>query len=152
MIDGVQVKQLAIHEDERGRLMEILRVDDSLFKKFGQTYMTVCKPGFAKAWHRHKVQWDNFTCVSGTMRLVMYDAREDSPTKGELQEFLISQDNPILVTIPPMVFHGFECASEEEAITINTPTEPYNPDDPDELRIPYDDPSIPFKWSSPKGW
>jgi len=80
MIDGVKVKKLKIIPDERGRLMEILRSDDEAFKKFGQVYMTTAKPGIAKAWHYHKKQDDNFTCVCGRMKLALYDARAGSPT------------------------------------------------------------------------
>jgi len=152
MIDGVKTKQLKVIKDERGRVMEILRTDDDLFIKFGQVYMTTCNPGFAKAWHYHKIQTDSFTCVKGTIKLVLYDARPDSKTKGELQEFLISpEENPILVQIPKDVHHGFECASEDECIVINTPTEPYNKDEPDEYRLPFDSEEIPYKWNAKKG-
>ena len=103
MIKGVKVKQLKILPDERGRLMEILRVDDELFKDFGQVYMTTAYPGVVKAWHYHKLQYDNFAVVKGMMKLVLYDSRENSPTKGEINEFFVGEYNPILVQIPPMI-------------------------------------------------
>lgn len=145
-IEGVKVKRLKIVPDERGRLMEILRRDDSIFEKFGQVYMTTALPGVIKAWHYHKIQTDNFTCVSGVMRLGMYDARKESPTFGKTQEYIISLDSPILVQIPPMVYHGFKCVSREEAIVINTVTEPYNVSNPDEYRVDPFDKTIPFDW------
>lgn len=80
MIDGVKVKKLKVIPDERGRLMEILRRDDEIFKKFGQVYATTAYPGVVKAWHYHKKQTDNFTCVSGAIRLALYDARPNSNT------------------------------------------------------------------------
>ena len=73
MINGVKVKNLKIIPDERGRLMEILRVDEDMFIKFGQVYMTTAKPNVVKAWHWHKIQTDSFTCISGKMRLALYD-------------------------------------------------------------------------------
>src|SRR3989338_1100308 len=125
MIKGVKVKKLKIITDERGRLMEILRSDDSIFKKFGQVYMTTAYPGVVKAWHWHARQEDNFTCVHGKMRLALYDARKSSPTCGEINDFVISPDDPALITIPKMVYHGFKCIGDQKAIVINTVTLPY---------------------------
>jgi len=151
MINGVKIKKLTIHKDERGSLMEIFRCDDELFKKFGQVYYTTANPGMVKAWHYHKKQTDNFTCIKGTMRLVLYDDRKDSKTKGELMELLIDKKNPILVSIPPEVYHGFESATEEEAMAINIPTLPYNAKNPDEYRLPFNTEKIKFKWKGTKG-
>jgi dTDP-4-dehydrorhamnose 3,5-epimerase len=147
MIEGVSVKKLKIIPDDRGRLMEILRSDDKMFKNFGQVYMTTAYPGVVKAWHWHALQEDNFTCVRGKMRLALYDARKDSPTYGEINDFVISPDDPTLVTIPKMVYHGFKCVSDCEAIVINTVTLPYNHKKPDEYRIDADDKSIKYDWS-----
>ena len=147
MIDGVKVKKLKVIPDERGRLMEMLRSDDDLFKKFGQVYLTAAYPGVVKGWHYHKVQWDHFVCVRGMMKVVLYDSRDDSPTKGEVNEFFLGDNNPILVQIPPYVYHGFKCISDHEAIIINTPSEPYHYDEPDEFRAPAHDPDIPYDWS-----
>jgi len=146
MIKGVKIKKLKIIPDERGRLMEILRRDDEMFKSFGQVYMTTARPGIVKAWHYHKKQEDNFTCVHGKMRLALYDARKNSPTRGEANEFVLSLEDPMLVTIPKMVYHGFKCASDCEAVVINTPTKAYDHKNPDEYRIdPYDN-DIPYDW------
>ena len=146
MIKDVKVKKLKIIPDDRGRLMEILRNDDDMFIKFGQVYMTTAKPGVVKAWHWHNKQFDSFTCVSGKMRLALYDAREDSSTKGSTEEFEISMDDPMVVQIPPGVYHGFKCISEEEAIVINTVTEPYDHSNPDELRIDEYNNEIDYDW------
>jgi len=151
MIDGVQVKELKILKDERGRLMEILRDDDPIFERFGQAYMTTCNPGYVKGWHYHKEQTDHFTCVSGKIRVVLYDSREGSKTKGEVNEFVLSLDEPKVVKIPPFVFHGFEAVGNEEAVVINVPTEHYNKEAPDEFRVNPFDNDIPFKWTSKKG-
>src|SRR3990170_5785700 len=100
MIDGVKIKKLKVIPDERGRLMEMLRSDDDLFIKFGQVYMTTAYPGVVKAWHFHKKQTDHFVCVRGMMKVVLYDSREGSPTRGEVNEFFMGDHNPILVQIP----------------------------------------------------
>jgi dTDP-4-dehydrorhamnose 3,5-epimerase len=146
MIDGVMVKKLRVIPDDRGRLMEILRSDDEMFEKFGQVYMTTAYPGVVKAWHYHKRQTDNFTCIRGKMRLGLYDAREGSATLGEVGEYIISLDDPMVVRIPPGVYHGFKCISAEEAVVINTVTVPYDPADPDEYRVDEYDNDIDFDW------
>ncbi|MDD5496628.1 MAG: dTDP-4-dehydrorhamnose 3,5-epimerase family protein [Candidatus Omnitrophica bacterium] len=146
MIEGVNVKRLKIIPDERGRLMEILRCDDGIYKSFGQVYMTTAKPGVVKAWHYHKRQDDYFTCVSGKMKLALYDAREASTTRGEVNEFVVSLDDPMLVVIPKGVYHGFKCVSDCEAVVINTPTLPYDRAKPDEYRVDAYDNDIPYDW------
>lgn len=151
MIDGVATKKLRVIPDQRGRLMEILRSDDQLFSRFGQVYMTTVYPGVVKGWHYHKKQTDHFAVVKGMARLVLYDNRDDSPTKGEINEFFLGEHNPVLVKIPPLVLHGFKCIGEEEAICINIPTEAYNHDQPDEFRVDPHDNDIPYDWERKDG-
>ena len=151
MIDGVKVKKLKVVPDERGRLMEILRADDEMFIKFGQVYLTTAYPGVTKAWHYHKMQHDSMCCVKGTLKLVLYDPRDDSPTKGEVNEFFIGEHNPMLVQFPPGVYHGFKGVGTEEALVINTPTETYRYDKPDEYRLDAHDNDIPYDWARKDG-
>jgi dTDP-4-dehydrorhamnose 3,5-epimerase len=148
-IEGVSTKKLIVHPDQRGRLFEILRSDDAMFKRFGQVYVTTAYPGVIKAWHYHKIQTDHFCCIHGQARLVLYDPREGSPTRGKLTEFLVGPENLLLVAIPPGVYHGFQCISEIEAIMINIPTEPYNPPCPDEYRLDWQSPEVPYDWPDP---
>ena len=151
MIDQVQTKELRVMVDERGRLMEMLRSDDDLFKGFGQLYLTTAYPGVVKAWHYHKKQWDHFVCVRGMMKVVLFDSREDSPTRGEVNEFFLGDHNPLLVQIPPLVYHGFKCISDHEAMVINCPTELYCHDDPDEFRVDPHGGDIPYDWNRKDG-
>lgn len=151
MIHQVAIKKLKVIPDERGRLMEILRSDDELFTKFGQVYMTTAYPGVVKGWHYHKKQTDHFVVVSGMIKLVLYDSRKDSPTKGEVNEFFLGRHNPLLVKIPPLVYHGFKCINHEEAICINVPTEVYHYDQPDEFRIDPHENDIPYSWERKDG-
>ncbi|MBD3230476.1 MAG: dTDP-4-dehydrorhamnose 3,5-epimerase [Candidatus Lokiarchaeota archaeon] len=152
MIDGVKVKKLRVIPDERGRLSEILRSDDEdFFIKFGQVYITTAYPGVTKAWHYHQKQWDNMAVIYGMMKIALYDSRDESPTKGEVNEFFAGIHNPILIHIPPKVYHGFKCISETEAIVVNCPTELYNYDDPDEYRVDPHDNDIPYDWERRDG-
>ena len=150
-ISGVKVRKLRLMPDERGWLMEMLRSDWEEFEKFGQTYVTACYPGVVKAWHYHKQQTDHFICVGGMAKVALYDPRDNSPTKGMVNEFFMGNLNPILVNIPNMVYHGFTAVGSETTVIVNVPTEVYKYDKPDEYRIPYDDPSIPYRWEVKMG-
>jgi dTDP-4-dehydrorhamnose 3,5-epimerase len=150
-IDGVAIKKLRVIPDERGRLMEILRSDDELFEKFGQVYMTTAYPGVVKGWHYHRVQTDNMAVLKGMMKVVLYDGREKSGTKGAVMEIFAGEHNPVLIQIPPGVLHGFKCISETEALVVNLPTEVYNYDQPDEFRVPPHDNDIPYEWEGKDG-
>jgi dTDP-4-dehydrorhamnose 3,5-epimerase len=151
MIKGVKTKNLKIIPDERGRLMEILRQDDSLFSKFGQVYMTTTYPEVVKAWHKHKKQTDNVACIKGMIKLALYDFREKSPTFKEVNQFFLGVYSPLLVQIPPGVYHGWMCISEEEAIIVNIPTEAYDYEHPDEQRLDPHNNDIPYDWRRKDG-
>jgi dTDP-4-dehydrorhamnose 3,5-epimerase len=150
-IDGVKVKPLRMIPDERGWLMEVLRMDDGeLFTKFGQVYVSATYPGVVKAWHFHRVQVDNFACLAGMIKLVLVDTRDGSPTKGAVNEFFIGVQNPMLVQVPNLVYHGWKCISGEMSLVVNTPTEPYRYADPDEYRL---DPhgTLSYDWTRKDG-
>jgi len=151
MMEGVKVKKLKVIPDERGRLMEIFRCDDEFFVKFGQVYLSTTYPGVVKGWHYHKLQTDNIACVKGMLKLVLYDNRENSATKGEVNEFFLGEHNPLLVQVPKGVYHGWKCVSESEAFVINCPTEPYNYSQPDEHRLDPHKNDIPYKWDRKDG-
>lgn len=153
LIHGVVVKKLAMHCDERGRLMEMVRADDRELRniRFGQVYMTTAYPGVTKAWHYHKKQTDHFVCVKGMMKVVLYDGRDDSPTKGQINEFFIGEHAPLLIEIPPEVYHGFKCVGTEEAVVVNFTTECYDYANPDEYRVPPHGGPIPYDWSRKDG-
>ena len=151
MIEGAKVKKLRAIPDERGRLMEVMRADDPEFIKFGQVYVTTAYPGVTKAWHYHKKQTDNFCCIKGMMKVVLYDDREGSPTMGEVNEFFMGEHNEILLQIPPFVWHGFKCISDTEAMVMNCSTEPYNAASPDEFRKPAHESDIPYDWARKDG-
>jgi len=151
MIYGVATKTLKPLVDERGFLMEMLRADEPIFERFGQVYVTGCRRGVAKGWHYHKLQADHFVCLSGCALVVLYDGREESPTRGEVQEFVLvappsADPAPMLLKIPPRVVHGFTAHDCDEARIVNVPTLPYRYAEPDEFRYPWNSPDIPYRW------
>jgi len=146
MIDGIVVKQLKRHADERGFLMEMLRSDDEVFEKYGQSYVALNYPGVIRAWHYHAKQNDFWVCVKGMIKAVVYDCREGSPTSGEVNEFFMGDNNPILLKIPVGTMHGYKTISTEPSLLVNFPTEAYNPKEPDEFREEWNSESIPYDW------
>ena len=150
LIDGVTTKPMKLIPDERGWLMEILRSDESLFTAFGQVYVSGTYPGVVKAWHYHRRQVDNFACVAGMIKLVLIDTRDASPTKGLVNEFFLGSQNPTLVQIPNLVYHGWKCISLEPSLVVNVPNFPYSYSEPDEYRVePHG--SLPYDWSRKDG-
>ena len=145
MIRDVLVVSLRQIPDERGKIMHMLRSNDPHFERFGEIYFSVAYPGVVKGWHLHKVQTQNYAVVSGRIKLVLYDIREDSPTKGELDEFFIGEDNYCLVRIPTGVYSGYKTYGLQPAIVANCATEPHDPSEMERLD-PFD-PSIPYDWS-----
>lgn len=147
MIEGVVVKPLRVIPDDRGRLMEVLRADDPLFEKFGQVYVTTAYPGVVKAWHRHRKQRDCLTVVAGMAKIALYDDRPDSATRGEVMEVVAGVHNPVLVTVPREVWHGFKCVSETECMVMNLVSECYDYKNPDEERVEPHGGPVPYDWA-----
>ena len=146
MIDGIMTKPLTTIADERGWLFEILRSDDDIYAGFGQVYLTSVYPGVIKAWHCHKMQSDCMTVVSGMVKLVAADLRDGSPTKGEVNEFFIGDHNRLLIRIPPGIHHGIKGLGSAPALVINCPDRPFDHENPDEIRLPFDTDEISYDW------
>jgi len=149
MIDGVLIIPLKQIPDERGKIMHMLRCDDPHFEKFGEIYFSVVYPGAIKGWHLHKKMTLNYAVVSGIIKLVLYDKREKSPTKGELMELFIGEDNYVLVQIPPGVVNGFKGIGTKPAIVANCATEPHDPEEI--IRIDPFSKDIPYNWDLKNG-
>jgi dTDP-4-dehydrorhamnose 3,5-epimerase len=146
-IHDVVIKPLVTHADDRGYFREILRDDDNLLRHFGQTAVTRTYPGVIKAFHWHEDQDDVWYVADGMARVVLYDRREGSPTQGETQVICAGQDNPVVIFIPTGIAHGYQVIGDKPVLLFYHVTKSYDPDVPDEQRIPFDDPEIGFDWS-----
>ena len=151
LIAGVKVRRLPALPDERGVLTEILRSDDPEFPGFGQVYTTTTYPGAVKAWHRHLRQTDMICCVSGELKLALYDDREGSPTRGVVNELFLGDSNRLLVKVPTAVYHGWKCVGERAALIVNIPDQVYRYGAPDEQRLDPHDSAIPYSWDRRDG-
>jgi dTDP-4-dehydrorhamnose 3,5-epimerase len=142
MIDGVVVTPLRQIPDERGKIMHMLRSDDPQFERFGEIYFSMVYPGAIKAWHLHTKMTLNYAVVAGMVKLVLYDPRPSSPTKGEVQEIFLGEQNYARVKIPPGIYNGFKGVGPIPAIVANCSTIPHDPAeiqrlDPFSKDIPY---------------
>jgi len=153
LIKGVTIQKLNKNVDERGILCEILRSDWEIFESFAMAYFSITYPGVVRAWHRHPEtkQIDNMCIIQGMAKIVVYDDRNGSPTKGTINEFIIGEENMVLLKIPGECWHGFKVVGTKPAILINFPNKLYNYENPDEERLPPDTDKIPYDWK-PAPW
>jgi dTDP-4-dehydrorhamnose 3,5-epimerase len=146
MIDGVTVKRLVRIADERGTIMKMQQSSDPEFKGFGEVYFSTVRPGVVKGWHMHPHTWLNYCVVRGMIKLVLFDDREGSATRGELAEVFMGDDNYCLVQIPPGIWNGFKGIGLGEAIVCDL-TDLTHEQDSIERLDPHDNGLIPYDWS-----
>lgn len=127
MIKGVKIKSLKKINDERGAVFQMIRRDDPNFNQFGEIYFSVVYPNIVKGWHLHTKMTLNYAVIHGMIKLVLFDDRKGSPTRGEIMEIFTGEDNYSLVTIPPEVWNGFKGIGVKPAIVANCATIPHDP-------------------------
>jgi len=152
VIDGVLVRPLHWHSDQRGSLAELVRADDPelMVVPFGQVYVTTLYPGVVKAWHLHARQWDRMVCLRGRVLLGLVDGREGSPTRGAQMRIPMGDRNFVVARIPAGVWHGLKNIADEEAMVVNVVSQPYDAANPDEQRMaPHG--ALPFDWARQDG-
>ena len=142
-IDGVKVTPLRRIPDERGAIFHMLRSDADAFERFGEIYFSMVYPAVVKGWHIHRRMTLNYAVPVGMIKLVCYDDREGSPTRGEVEELHLGELNYVLVTIPPLVWNGFKGEGTGPALVANCATLAHDPDEIDRVdpfanEIPYD--------------
>ena len=144
LIDGVKITPLRQIIDERGKVMLMMRNDDDSFSKFGEIYFSCTHPGVVKAWHMHKKMTLNYAIIKGQLKIVLFDDRKKSPTKGTIQEIYMSTENYFLLSVPPLVWNGFKGIGTETSIVANCSDIPH--DTNEMIRISPNSKKIPYKW------
>lgn len=142
-IDGVAFVPLRRIPDERGTIFHMLRRTDPHFIEFGEIYFTSVYRGVVKGWHRHRDMSLNYACIAGRIKLVLYDDRPDSPTRGALLERFLGPDDYSLAIIPPGIWTGFK-GMTDEALVANCATHPHDPSLTDRAD-PFGD-QVPYRW------
>jgi dTDP-4-dehydrorhamnose 3,5-epimerase len=146
LIESVRIVPLKKVVNERGHLMEVQRDDDALCRGCGQVYVTATLPGIVKAWYRHHKQVDQIAVIKGDFLLVLFDGREESPTRGELDEIAMTEQAPLLVEIPTGIWHGFKARGDETGYLLHLNSTAVDVNATDEDRLPPDSATIPYKW------
>ena len=141
-IEGVVIKKLNKITDERGAIYHMLRNDDLLFEEFGEIYFSTIYPQVIKGWHIHEKMTLNYAVIVGKIKLVLFDGRKDSETRGNLMEIIMGENNYVLVKVPPKVWNGFKGVGTKESIVANCASLPHDPQeikrlDPFTKKIPY---------------
>jgi len=144
-IHDVEVTALRRIPDERGAVFHMLREDSPVFERFGEIYFSLVYPGVVKGWHRHSRMTLNYAVPVGMIKLVCYDDRPDSPTKGVVQELNVGEFNYALITIPPLIWNGFKGVGTEPALVANCATIPHDPEEIERLD-PFDN-ELAYDWA-----
>ncbi len=142
IIHDVVITPLKRFPDERGTVMHMMQAGDPDFNGFAQVYSSTVNPGAVKGWHFHYKAFRSYIVLAGMVKLVLYDEREDSSSKGVVQEIFMGSDHYVRVTIPPQVWSGFKGIGTQPAIVCDVVNMPHDPDqskrcDPHEGHIPY---------------
>ena len=143
-IEGVKIIQKKRIPDERGTIFHMMRNDDPHFIQFGEIYFSTIFKNVIKGWHKHNEMTLNYVCIYGRIKLVLYDDRENSPTKGEIMEIFLGPDNYSLAIIPPLIWNGFKGMSNPYAIVANCCTHTHDPSRSERLDPIKND--IPYNW------
>ena len=147
-IHGVEMKQITNVLTDDGTLTEIYRKDWQLDDlPVEQVFQKIMSPGGISAWHAHNKATDRLFCGYGRIKVVLYDARKQSPTEGQLSVHRLALERPALLVIPPGVWHGVQAVSDTPAIVINAVDVAYDYEDPDHWRLPSDSPQIPYQFA-----
>lgn len=144
-IPGVAIQPLKQIVDDRGAVLHMLRHDSPLFERFGEIYFSLVFPGIVKAWKCHQRMTQNLAVPVGKIRLVIYDDRESSPVRGEVEEHILGRpDEYYLVRIPPLLWYGFQGLGSTPALVANCTDLVHDPDEVQ--RLPLLPSQIPYKW------
>lgn len=146
MIEGIIKTHLKQIDDERGKVMHMLRSTDSHFEQFGEVYFSWANPGYVKAWKKHKILTMNFAVPVGSMKVVVFDDRLKSSTYKCVEEFILGPDDYYLLTIPANLWYGFRAEGNQAAMIVNCTTNPHDPEE--SLRLDHFDLSIPYTWEN----
>lgn len=153
-IDGIVFNATAVIGDDRGTILELIDLRQEYWADgVPYVYFGTTRPRRAKGWGMHKNHTDRYMLLSGEMVLVLFDDRDDSPTKGVVQEFYLTRDGLNQITIPPGIWHAHYNPGTVDLLFANAPSQPFRHEDPDKWRLALDDPRIPYTWRVEQlGW
>lgn len=143
-IEGVEIQPLKQIKDERGMVMHMIRADSPQFNSFGEVYFSVINSGVIKAWKKHRVMTQNIAVPVGEIKLVIYDDRAGSRTRGAIQEIVTGVDHYALIRIPPSLWYGFMGLGSAESLIANCASIPHDPGEVERAELSSS--LIPYRW------
>ena len=150
---GVSFRDVPTHVDDRGSVVELFDArwgwhpDPLVF-----AYAFTVRPGKIKGWGLHKRHDDRYFLLQGDMEVVLYDERDDSPTRGLVAKVYLSELRRRLMSIPAGIWHADHNIGTRDALVVNFPTIPYDHTNPDKYRLPLDTDRIPYRFEPSRGW
>ncbi len=147
-IDGVKLREVKnVLKNRGGLLTEVFRRDWLLDEgTVDQVFQNILNPGQISGWHVHARTTDRIFVNIGVMKIVLYDARTDSPTFERVNEFMLGDIRPGLLIVPPGVWHAVQNIANQPSALLNLVDCAYQYDDPDHWRLPLDTPKIPYRF------
>lgn len=149
LIEGVCFRTGIRHIDDRGSLTEMWdKRWDIEPELVSFIYNVTVRPGRIKGWSIHEHQIDRLFFIQGVAKVVLYDDREGSPTRGMINELYCGREKQALVVIPKLVYHAVQNVGQEDVVFVNFPTAPYKHDNPDRFRLAPNTDRIPYDFST----
>lgn len=147
MIEGVRLREVKNVPKNNGSLVEIARTEwlgNNM--TIDQIFQVMLLPKAISAWHAHEMTTDRLFVNHGLIKIVLYDAREDSPTFGRINEFRLGSIRPALLVVPPRIWHGVQNISDECSTILNLVDKAYSYENPDHWRVDFNSPEIPYQF------
>lgn len=149
LISGVRVKEVAHVVKDNGYLTEVWRGDWDLGPPaLAQVFQVLIEAHGVSAWHVHRRATDRLFACHGLLKIVLFDARRGSSTEGRVNVFRCGTPRPMLVVVPPGVWHGTQNLAADPALLLNLPDRAYAYEDPDHWRLPPDTDRIPYSFAA----
>ena len=143
-IGGVQITPLKQICVDGGDVYHAMKQNDAGYEGFGEAYFSFVHSNAVKAWKQHTSMTLNLVVPVGVVRIVMVDERIDSPTCGQFQEVTLSPENYQRITVPPMLWVGFQGLADIKSMMLNMANIVHNPKESNNKDIE----EIQFDWTN----
>lgn len=135
IIDGVLLSPLKIIDVPGGDILHGMTCSSPGYRGFGEAYFSVVNQDSVKAWKRHQKMVLNLVVPIGAIRFVIYDDRQTSSSYGQFQEIFLSKNNYHRLTVPPMVWMGFQGVGSDTNMLLNIADIKHDPAEADRKNL-----------------
>jgi dTDP-4-dehydrorhamnose 3,5-epimerase len=146
LIEGVLMHKMRNVMKDNGYLTEIFREEWEEGAEIKHIFQETLNPGEITAWHCHQNTTDRLFASLGSLKIVLYDARKESSTRGLLNVFRVGTAHPHLIVVPPGIWHGVMNIGPEISLIVNITDKVYEYESPDHWRLDEDTDQIPYSF------